>query len=275
MNPHALPNTSPLALVRSCWKHRQLLYQLVVRDVAQRYRGSMLGLLWSLFQPLLMLLIYTFVFSTVMKVRWTAGSDSKTEFAFLLFAGLCMFGLFADIVNRAPRLVLEHASYVKRVVFPLEILVLMVAGSALFNFVVQVAALLAVQLLVDGRLPWTVVLLPLVVLPLLLFSIGVGWFLASISVYLRDVAPLVALVTTALMFLSPVFYSAESVPEPARHLLALNPLTVPIKQARDVLIWGHGVDAGPLLLGVAVLAAVAWAGYWWFQRTRRGFADVL
>lgn len=275
MNPHQAPSLSPFALLRLCWLQRQLLAQLVRREIAKRYQGSVLGMLWSLLNPVLMLVVYTFVFSTVFKSQWGNMPQSKTEFAMVLFAGLCVYNLFADVVNRSPRLVLDNVSYVKRVVFPLEMLAVVNVTAALFHFAIQVLVVLVARLLLDGQLPWTALMLPLVIFPLLLFSLGISWLVASLGVFLRDTAPVVSLATMALIFLSPVFYSIDALPVEVQHLFYLNPLTSIINQARDVLIWGTGIDWWWLLMHTVVQSAVAWCGYAWFQRTKKGFADVL
>lgn len=245
------------------------------RDVAGRYRGSMMGMLWSFLNPLLMLAVYTFVFSVVFQTRWGHGDASKTDFAILLFAGMIVHALFAECVNRAPGLVLGNTSYVKKVVFPLEILPWVALASTLFHTAVSVLVLLLFFAIVHFYIHWTVIFLPLVLLPLAFLTMGVTWFLASAGVYLRDVGQTTGLVTTAMMFLSPVFYPASALPEGYRRLLHLNPLTFIIEQVRDVLVWGKMPDWPGLALYFVVSLVVAWFGFFWFQKTRKGFADVL
>lgn len=266
---------SPAAMVAGLWRHRGLARQMIYREVMGRYRGSLFGIVWSLFNPVLMLATYTFVFSVVFKARWHAGSDSKTEFAIVLFAGMIVFGIFSECVNRAPGLILSNPNYVKKVVFPLEILPWVVLGSALFHAAVSLAVLLVFSLIVNHAVPWTIVYLPLVLLPLLFLVLGLGWFLSALGVYLRDVGQTVGLLTTALMFLSPVFYPVDALPETIRPYIDLNPLAFIIESARDVLIWGRTPDAGTYGLHLAAALLVAGLGYVWFQATRRGFADVL
>ena len=266
---------SPREAVASFWRNRSLIKTLVQREVVGRYRGSVLGILWSFFNPVVMLLIYTFVFSVVFKARWSGGSDSKTEFALVLFAGLIVFNLFAECFNRAPSLILSNVNYVKRVVFPLEILPWVALGSALFHTLVSVGVWLIAYIILFGVPHITVLLLPLVFLQLLLFIMGLTWGLASLGVYLRDVSQFIGMATTVLMFLSPIFYPVTALPEEYRHLLLFNPLTPAIEQARDVLFWGKVPDV--TMLSVYLLGAVliAWLGFAWFQKTRKGFADVL
>ncbi|AMR79247.1 MULTISPECIES: ABC transporter permease [Cupriavidus] len=275
VNPHESPPLRPRAILRSLREQRRLILDLAKREVAGRYRGSALGLLWSFFNPLLMLAVYTFVFSVVFKARWTSGSDSKTEFALVLFAGLMVFNLFAECVNRAPGLVLGNANYVKKVVFPLEILPFVALASAAFHMLISLGVWLLFYLIFFGVPPLTVVLLPLVLLPLALLTLGVSWLLASLGVYLRDVTQIITVITAVLMFLSPIFYSVSSLPAAYRPFLQVNPLTLTIEQARDVMIWGKAPDWVVWIGYLFITSMIAWLGFAWFQKTRKGFADVL
>jgi lipopolysaccharide transport system permease protein len=267
--------TSPRALFASLWDNRDLIMQLTRREVLSRYRGSILGLAWSFFNPLLMLVVYTFVFSIVFNARWGPSDESQADFAIVLFVGLIIHGLFAECLNRAPGLILANVNYVKKVVFPLEILPWVAAGSALFHSAVSVAVLLAAQLVVQHALAWTIVFLPIVLLPLLFATMGLAWFLSSIGVYVRDIGQTIGIFTMVLLFLSPIFYPIDALPEKYRILLLLNPLTPVIGDARRVLIWGQAPDWAGLMVYASASFAVAWLGFWWFQRTRRGFADVV
>jgi lipopolysaccharide transport system permease protein len=266
---------SPKEMLASSWRHRELSKTLIKREVAGRYRGSIFGILWSFFNPVFMLAVYTFVFSVVFKARWNTGSDSKTEFALVLFAGLIVFNLFAECINRAPSLILANINYVKKVVFPLEVLPVVALGSALFHALISLSVWLIAYLFLFGTPHITVLLLPLVILPLLLLIMGLTWGLAALGVYLRDVSQFIGIITTVLMFLSPIFYPISALPEKYRHLLLLNPLTPAIEQAREVLFWGKLPDATTLLVYLACSLIIAWLGFAWFQKTRKGFADVL
>lgn len=266
----------PASLLTSFWRHRQLLWQLTLREMQGRYRGSWLGLAWSFVTPLLMLAIYTFVFAVIFSAKWGSRQGEGTaHFAIVLFAGLIVYTMFAECVNRAPSLVLSSPSYVKKVVFPLELLPIPVVGSALFHAAVSVAVLLGAMLASGMSVPWTVVLLPLVLLPLLLAVLGLMWLLGSLGVYLRDIGQIVTLLTTGLLFLAPVFYPVSAVPEPYRPLLELNPLTFVIESARMVAIDSVVPSASTWILQMAIGALISWCGYVWFQRTRKGFADVI
>ncbi|MGZ8218076.1 ABC transporter permease [Methylomagnum sp.] len=268
-------SVSPLAMGRSFWRHRQLIWQMTRRDVLGRYRGSMMGILWSFLHPLVMLAVYTFVFSVVFKARWGGGSDSKTEFAILVFAGMIVHGLFAECVNRAPVTILQNVNYVKKVVFPLEILPWVNMGSALFHTAVSVTVLTAFYGLTHLSLNWTAILFPILIMPLALVIMGISWFLTSLGVYLRDLGQIIGMVTTIMMFLSPIFFPASALPEDYRVLLYLNPLAFMIEESRNILILGILPDWQGLAIYYASGLVVAWLGFVWFQKTRRGFADVL
>jgi homopolymeric O-antigen transport system permease protein len=275
MNPHAEHSISSFALLRSLKTNWSLIYNLIKREVIGRYRGSAMGLLWSFFNPVLMLAVYTFVFSVVFKARWAGGSDSKTEFALVLFAGLMVFNLFSECVNRAPSLILGNVNYVKKVIFPLEILPIVSFGSAAFHFLVSFFVWLTFYITFFGIPPLTVIQLPLVMTPLVLMTLGISWLLASLGIYLRDVSQIIGVITTVLMFLSPIFYPITSLPEEYRSFMQLSPLTFVIEQARDVMIWGKGIYWTPWLGQMVFAVMVAWLGFAWFQKTRKGFADVV
>lgn len=277
VNPHMAQPTSLLSLVRSLWCNRQLIVQMTKREVVGRYQGSVMGLAWSFFNPVFMLIVYTFVFSEIFKSRWggIGGDDSKTQFAVVLFVGMIVLNLFSDVLNRAPGLILANVNYVKKVVFPIEILPVIAMGAALFHALISLCVLLVAFLLFNGYLHWTAIFAPLVLLPLVVITLGLAWLLASLGVFLRDVGQTITIITTVLMFLSPVFYPVTALPEKFRPFMMANPLTFIIEQAREVLIWGHFPNL--IGLGIYTLAAtvIVWAGYAWFQKTRKGFADVL
>ena len=276
MNAHRAPSPTPAAMFTSFWRNRHLIWQMVRREIAARYRGSIIGLAWSFINPLLMLAVYTFVFSVVFKARWGTGeNESQAEFAIILFVGLIVFGLFAETVNRAPRQIISNANYVKKVVFPLEILSLVSLGAVLFHSMISLLVLLLAQLIINQSIPWTAVLFPLVLLPLIFTSLGAAWFLAALGVYVRDIGQITTVFTTVLMFLSAIFYPVSALPERYQVWLRLNPLVLIISESRKVLIFGSLPDW--FWLGIAMLMglAIAFSGFWWFQKARKGFADVL
>ncbi|SMP50626.1 lipopolysaccharide transport system permease protein [Desulfonatronum zhilinae] len=271
--PHS---SSPAAMLRGLWRNRQLIARMTKREIIGRYKGSALGLFWSILHPVFMLVVYTFVFSVVFKARWNTGDEeTKTQFAIILFAGLIVHGLFTEMLNRAPWLVLANPNYVKKVIFPLEILPITALGSVLFHSIVSLTILLAAFLLFNGFLHWTVLLVPLVLLPLIILSLAFSWILASLGVFLRDVAQTTSIATMVLLFASPIFFPVSAIPENLRIWIMLNPLTFIIEQLRMVLVWGTPPNWPGLALYTLIALVAAWVGFAWFQKTRPGFADVL
>lgn len=267
---------NPISIVRHLWRYRDLIVQMVRREVGQRYRGSYLGVLWSLITPLLMLAIYTFVFSTVFKARWRTDVETPpAEFALTLFAGLTAFNIFSEVVGRAPTLILAVPNYVKKVVFPLEILPVVALGTALVNSLISVVLLLIGSLVLLGNFSTTVVLLPFAYLPLILLCLGLGWFLASLGVYVRDIGQGIGLVVQMLFFLSPVFYPATAVPEFLQSVFDFNPLTAILAGFRQTLLWGQMLEWPSWMLWTLLTSLLAVFGYAWFVRTKKGFADVM
>lgn len=270
------PSLSPVALLKSCIQYRTLILALIKQDVISRYKGSVLGVLWSFFNPVFMLAVYTFVFSVVFKARWDVmQGESRFEFALLLFTGLLLFNLFSECITRAPVLILQNTTYVKKVVFPLEILPVVVLGASCFHALVSLAVLLVFSMFIYGIPPLTAIEFPFLLVPLFGITLGGSWLLASLGVYLRDVSHVVGVLVTATMFLTPIFYPISAVPEIYQKILYLNPLTFLVENAREVLIIGNHIDpAGYVTLTASSLLS-AWLGFVWFQKTRRGFADVL
>ena len=276
VNPHAPQPTSPIAMFGSLWRNRQLIWQMSRREVIGRYRGSVMGLAWSFFNPILMLAVYTFVFSVVFKAKWGVDTgESKSQFAIVLFVGLIVHALFSEVLNRAPSLMLSNVNFVKKVVFPLEILPAIAMGAALFHTLISIGVLLAVYLFLNGHLNWTLVFVPLIFLPMMILVMGLAWMLASLGVFVRDVGQTIGIITTVLLFLAPVFYPVSALPESYQHWLLINPLTFIIEQAREVLVWGRSPSWFGLAIYSAISLLVAWIGFWWFQKTRKGFSDVL
>ena len=264
------------SLFASLWRNRQLITRMSKREIVGRYRGSMLGLAWSFFNPVLMLAVYTFFFSVIFKARWIGLDEAdKGSFAVLVFVGMIVHGLFAECVNKAPTLIVNNVSYVKKVVFPLEILPWISLGSALFHMAVSLVVLLITRIILVGELSWTVIFFPLLLLPLVLLTVGCSWFFAAVGVYLRDVNQTVGIFTTVLTFLSPVFYPIAALPERYHFWFKLNPLTFIIEESRNILIWNRPPDWPSLGIMMLVTSLIAWLGFWVFQRCREGFADVV
>ncbi len=266
------------AMVTAFWDNRDLIWQMTKREVVGRYRGSMLGLAWSFFNPLLQLGVYTFAFVYVFKVgpRGTGATGGAVEFALYAFAGLILLGMLAEVATRSPGVILQNASYVKKVIFPLEVLPFVQLGAAAIHAGISLLVLLLGMLVFGRSVPVTIMLAPLVALPLMLVILGTSWVLAALGVFLRDVTQAIGIVMMMLMYLSPVFYQMEIIKPPwMQHVIRLNPLTIPLVSFRLVALEGKMPEWGWLggYAGASVL--LAWVGFWLFQRFKRGFADVL
>ncbi|AVO45530.1 sugar ABC transporter permease [Phreatobacter cathodiphilus] len=253
-----------------------ITYQLIVREIESRYRGSVLGVLWSFLTPLFMLAIFTFVFAVVFRARWGGSTEtSLTEYALILFAGLTAFSLFSEVFGRAPMLVTSQPNLVKKVVFPLHVLAVVALGSALFQAGISFAVLIAFQVTIGSGFHWPTLLVPFLIVPLCLFTLGVAWFLSSLGVYVRDVGQIIPPVVTALMFLSPIFYPVTALPEWIRPVASYSPIAYSVETVRDAMIFGRLPEVVSYLVALAGGLAVAGLGFAFFQKTRKGFADVL
>jgi lipopolysaccharide transport system permease protein len=268
------PAIDPIEPIRSAWRFRDLLVQMTRRDASARYRGSAGGLFWVAFHPLLMLGVYTLVFTEVFPTRWASLGD-RGNFALFLFIGLLLHGLLAEVLMRAPTLIVTNPNLVKKVVFPLDLLPVVSLGSTLFHFAIGLAIWLVFNVVQNGLPSPTALWLPLVVAPLALLALGLAWLLASLGVYLRDVTQVVPVIASILLFASPVFYPLNALKGTLRSIALMSPLTVPIEQARRVLIDGLPPQFDVLALYTLAALAVAYFGFVWFQGTRKGFADVV
>lgn len=256
-------------------QNKHLMNQLVKRDVSQRYKGSYLGIVWSFATPLFMLAIYTFFFGFVFSNRWGAsGSDNKFEFALVLFCGLIVFNFLSEVLTKSPSLIISNTNLVKKVVFPLEVLSVVLMRSALVHTLISIG-ILVIGLLIIGSIHWTIIFLPIVLLPIILVATGLSWFLSSLGVYVRDITQLIGLVVQALMFLSPIFYPISSIPANLRMIYYFNPLTYVVEDMRRILMWGQIPDWKFTVLGILLGSGVFLLGFIWFRKTKGGFADVL
>ncbi|WP_235906841.1 ABC transporter permease [Pseudomonas saliphila] len=253
-----------------------MILALTKRDIAGRYRGSFFGVFWSFLTPILMLSVFTFVFGEIFQSRWGEGDlTGPLDFAVALFAGLLVFNFFSECISKAPGLVIANANYVKKVVFPLEILTITTLLAALFHLLAGYVILLILMVLSNWELTLHMLYIPIVLLPFVILVLGLTWGLSALGVYLRDISQLIGPVLTAMMFLSPIFYSVSSVDAKFQWIYALNPLTLVIEQARAVMLMHQTPDWSALGLYMLLSLAVAYAGFIGFQTTRKGFADVI
>lgn len=263
--------------LKNFYKNRNLIWQMSKREVSGRYKGSFLGMAWSLFNPILMLVVYTFVFSVIFKSRWGNQNDGNnhTEFAIVLFTGLIIFNMFSECINKAPTLITSNVNYVKKVVFPLEILPVVSFIAALFHTAVSVVVLIVAIIVLRGQIHLTILLLPIITIPLMVSILGLSWILASLGVFVRDVSQTIGIMITVLMFLSPVFYPISALPPLFQKIVMLNPLAYMIEEARKVVVWGIMPNWTMFFINSAIGCVLAVIGLWFFQKTRKGFADVL
>lgn len=256
-------------------RHRYLVLQMVRREIMARYQGSILGAGWGLLSPLLILGAYTFVFRTVFKTRWPGGSDSTGEFVLQMFAGLLIFNLFAEVLNRAPRIVLEQPNLVKRVVFPLETLSWVAVGAVMFNAVIALVILLGATVGLGSHLtPWMLAT-PIVLACTIPVLLGFCWLLSGLGVFLRDIGHVIGPAVSLLLFVSPVLYPTSALPRFLTNLLWLNPLTIPIESMRQLVIKGVSPDWGALAAYTALGLLFAFLAHRLFDRIRPAFADEV
>jgi lipopolysaccharide transport system permease protein len=273
---NAWQHMHPWQLVLHLAGYKDLIWQLTWRQVQERYRGSYLGILWTLITPLLTLLVYTFVFSVILKAPWKeTGSEGFTGRALIIFSGMVVFNVFSECMTHAPKLIIGHPNYVKKVVFPLEILPVSALGAALINSSFGLVIVLVGLLLSSGSLHWTLIYLPLVYLPLVALTLGLSWLLASLGVFIRDIGNFIGTAVQLLFFLTPIVYPISAVPQFMQPVLQLNPLTVVVEEFRRVALWGTAPD-WPWLGGATLLSLLVMVGgYMGFMRSKQAFADVL
>jgi lipopolysaccharide transport system permease protein len=267
---------NPVRISRNLWSERDLIRQLTLREVIGRYRSSYLGFLWAFLNPLLMLAVLTFVFSVVFKAKWGISTDEgKMEFAMTIFCGMIAFNLFSECLNRAPGLIIGSPHYVKKIVFPAEILPVYVLLSSLIHLLISMGILILGIVIFMHRIPWTVIYFPLVLIPLLFLSLGLAWFFASIGVFIRDIGNTIGFLTTLLFFTTPIFYPISALPESLRTVIRVNPLAVIVEDFRRIMIWGRPPDWGWYGLLVFISLMVLLSGYAWFMKSKKAFADVI
>ena len=254
--------------------HRALVLSMVRREVSQRYRGSFLGPIWAILTPAVQIVIFTLIFSGIFQARF-GGESGPLGFAVYLFCGLLPWLAFAEAVQRSTSVVVEHVNLVKRVVFPVEVLTVQLSLAALVQQAIGTAVLLTAALVLEQILSPTLFFLPLLLIPQLLLTIGLGWLVASFGVFLRDTGQLVQLTLMAWMYLTPIFYPESMVPRHYRWLVEANPMAPLIRSYRRILLEGLAPDWTGLGWTSIFAIGCFLLGYWWFIRTRKAFADVL
>jgi lipopolysaccharide transport system permease protein len=269
------PFLNPFRVVAHLWSFRRLAWQLTQRELAARYRGSFLGTLWSLLVPLTMLVVYTFVFSVVFHSRWGVEQEGHGLFALTLLAGLTPFNVFSEVVATSPAVVLANPGYVKRVVFPLEVLPLVRFLASVTQGLISALVLVLGILVLRGTLPVTLLLMPIAWLPLLLIALGAAYVLSALGVFVRDIGQAVTVVLPLLFFLSPIIYPIEAVPPQFRFVTALNPIAHVVEDCRRVAIFGLQPDWKWFVRTMAVGCVAAFTGFLVFMKSKRAFHDAL
>ncbi len=269
-------HTAPIVMARSLMANSFVLRTLVRNEILTRYSNTMLGVVWSLINPLMMIVIYSFVFGIVFEVRFgQAPGQTEMPYAVVLFSGLLLHVFLSDTLMRAQSVVLDNTNYVKRVIFPLEILPVATLIANLVHAVVAAAVLILVILILGFPIPATALLLPVVWAPLMLVTLGMAMVVASLGVFVRDIGQVLGFLMTILMFGSSILFPIDRLPVSIQPWLLLNPLTIIVNESRNVLLWGSMPNWVVLAKYTLVAGAAAWIGCWWFLRTRRGFADVM
>lgn len=262
-------------------QHLYLLLRLTSREILSRYKNSALGLVWAIVQPFVMLLVYSFVFSVVLKARWSVqgGNDAEMSghvgYALTLFCGLLVFNLFAENANRAPGLILENPNYVKRMVFPLQLIPLGVLAGTLLHMMIGLAIVAIWVLFMRPLWPDALLALPFAIFPLLLFSIGCAWLLSAVGVFFRDLTNVLPPLTQLLLFLSPVFFPIEALPSTLRGYLSLNPLAHVMENIRGIIISNRWPSLEGVVLQTLLSGCFALTALYVFKRLSRRFSDAL
>lgn len=267
---------NPARLAASLWERRELIRRLARNEAIGRYKGTFFGMVWAFASPLVMLGVYTYVIGGIFGAKWDSQiTDSRIEFSLTLFCGLTLFTVFSETLSASSRCIVSNPNYVTKVVFPLEILPVVMLFSSLthglFSFLVFLAGLIAFV----HAPPWTAFYFPLIVFLLCALTVGLSWFAAALGVFIRDLPHFILVATQVLFFITPIFYPPSLVPEKAQWIVRLNPLATLITGARETLIWGKTPDWAALGAAAAVSLLIAQLGYMFFMKSRAAFGDVL
>jgi lipopolysaccharide transport system permease protein len=267
---------NPLIIIRHLWNYRGLIWMMSRREVLGRYKGSVVGIGWAFVQPLLMLGVYTFVFSVIFNARWNLGPDeTKSSFALVLFLGLITFRIFSDMLNVSSDMVVRNSNFVKKVLFPLEILPVVQLLSVLIHVLFSLLIVVIGTLLILHCIPLTALLLPIMWLPVILFSLACGYYLGAIGVFFRDIRANVNVLTTILFYASGIFYPISAVPERFRIFWRMNPIAVLVEYSRKIFFWGTPPDWGAYFVWFILSLIMCVTGFVCFMKMKRAFADVL
>ncbi len=265
----------PYEMFASLWRNRSLIRALIKREVLGRYKHSYIGVFWAVLNPILMLVIYTFIFTSVFSAKWGKNIDSTWQFSLVLFLGLIVFNIFSECVTNSPNVISANVNYVTKVVFPLEVLPIVGLGGALFHASLNLLVWYVAYIFIIGEIPLGIIFLPIYILPFVFFCVGISWLLSALGVYIRDLVQITGPIVTALMFLSPIFYPLEALPPKVLSAIKWNPLTLPIENTRNLLLWDTMPELNAFLIELLLSFGFACFCFWVFQRLRKGFADCV
>ena len=262
--------------IQTMLKQRLLISQLIKREISKRYKGSLLGGLWAFLTPLFQLGLYTLVFGVIFRSSWENSGDSGLQsYSLILFCGLSVFSIFSEVLNQAPRLILNHANYVKKVVFPLEVLPVVNVTSAFFQGLISLFLCVLMKAILTGTVSLTVLALPFLLIPYFLLVLSICWLASSLSVYFRDIQQITPPLLTAAFFLSPIIYNISMVPEWLLPIYRLNPLCFFVDGFRRILLWDQLPEIGAWTRWTIASFILAHISHYIFMRLRKGFADVV
>lgn len=258
------------------YKNRDLFVQSLTREIVQKYRGSYLGILWNFILPLVMLAVYSFIFGVIFKARWDQQmTDSKAEFALILFVGITLYNVFSETVGASPTLIITNVNYVKKVIYPLEILSMTSIGNSLVQLLFNLVIILLGKAIIIRHFDFMILFFPLVLLPLLLLVLGISWILSGIGVFIRDMRQAATIIILIFGYITPVFYPISSVPESFRWVMYLNPMTAIVNNARRVLIYGEFPDWLSLLITFFISYLIMLIGLMFFRKVKSNFSDAI
>jgi lipopolysaccharide transport system permease protein len=259
---------------KTLWYYRNLVIELIKREFSGRYHGSFGGIAWSFVQPLFLLSVYTLAFGVILKARW-GGVGNTVEYALMLFAGLIIFNAFSECLSKSSTLITDNPNFVKKVVFPLEILPIITVATALVHAIIGISVWLLGYTLLFGIPKVTVIFFPIILICFVPILLGLGWLLSALGVIIRDISQLTSMINHTLLFLTPIFYSLETAPPMLQGILRLNPLTFIVEQLRLVLFYGQIPDLRNLTIYFTVAFLFAWGSLVFFKRMRTNFADLV
>ncbi len=258
------------------FKKKDLFSLLFFQELTGKYRNNFLGLYWIIITPLFMLSIYTFVFGYVFAIKWPGFAGSNLfQFSLILYSGLIFYNTFSEAVSRSPQIILENSNYVSKVVFPLEMLTVVSTFAAFINLFINLTLIIIFKIILFSNANFEIFYLLIILPSFALMILGITWIFASIGVFIRDLSHVVTSGIQGLLFLSPIFYPISSLPEWLRPFILINPISIPVEQARKVLLFNETPDISTLIIYLLFSVCISISGYYLFQKSKKGFADVI